>query len=157
MAGKSDEGAVRGRGGGQSVGGFQRQLEERQEKVRRRVVPKCIIPFHMEVRHRSRWEKGVSSGVLELISATLVRLLELVEADPPKHWRQVGEGEVCFWGTYRPPRCGLAAVNFPVRPRLPSAPALSGRTQSICQGLPADTESFPLGFRLCVWTPCCPR
>lgn len=45
----------------------------------------------MEVRHSSRWEKGVSWGVLELISATLVRLLELVEADAPKHWRQMGE------------------------------------------------------------------
>lgn len=129
-----------------------------KEKVQLRVVPECIIPFHMErLDTAAVGRKMLVQGCLQLVRATLVRLLELVEADPPESWRQVGGRWVGFWGTYRPPRCGLAAVNFPVRPRLPSALALSGHTQSICQGLPGDTESFPQGSRLCVWTPCCPR
>lgn len=70
-----------------------------KEKVQLRGVPECIIPFHREVRHSSRWEEGVSSGGFAAgqCYATLVRLLELVEADPPESWRQVwGRGGLVF-------------------------------------------------------------
>lgn len=43
-----------------------------KEKVRLRVVPECIVPFHTEVRQSGRWEEGVSSGVFAVAARCYV-------------------------------------------------------------------------------------
>lgn len=82
----------------------------------------------------------VSLGCYELISAMLVKKPLLVGRTILK---QAGGVRL---GTYHLPRCGKAAVNFPVHPQLPSAPVSLCHTQSISPGFPGDTGNFAEEF-----------